>query len=60
VYSLSSSCIKATLGKDLSLFEKWLKLWPTFKSLAHYSLATVAKYVYRYAVLTFGAYFLQH
>ena len=40
-YHTSDSLIKPTLAKDLSFFEKWLKLWPTFKSLAHYSLATV-------------------
>ena len=37
-----NSLIKLTLAKDLSFFEKWLKVWPTFKSLAQYSLATVA------------------
>ena len=36
-YCTSDSLIKPTLAKDLSFFEKWLKLWPTFKSLPHYS-----------------------
>ena len=41
-YHTLNSFIKPTLAKDLSFFEKWLKLWATFKSLAQYSLATVA------------------
>ena len=41
-YHTLNSLIKPTLAKDLSFFEKWLKLWPTFKSLAQYSLATAA------------------
>ena len=41
-YHTLNSMTKPTLAKDLSFFEKWLKLWPTFKSLAQYSLATVA------------------